>query len=458
MPCLRLPMSLSVTPGPTESEAIWTCPFCPLLCDRVLPRARQGGAWFVAPAAGGPAIDCALADQALSARLQASAWSAPRLDGQAVPLGVALAEAARRLGDSRQLLLGGLNVDVAGARALHGLARRLGAITDAASGGVLAQVLRAQQDRGGYTTTLAEVRERADLIVCVGSWPTERLPQWWARVLDGRADDAPTLLALGAPDAPAQLTLAGGSWPVEAVRPAGDLFDSVQQLTAWVAGRSLPAPAPDLQALAARLRAARYAVLVWEPARLDQAPPAGHAGLLIERLHQLVGHLNSQGRAAACPLGGPAGAATAQQVFTWLDGLPLRSQAGPWGLAHEPWAWDSSRLAADGAVDGLLWVDCFQPALPPRLPGGTRVLMGVPALGEALAQAGDEAGTVFLPVATPGVHTAGHLFRADGVVMLPLHPVPQALAHGLPGVPELVRALRALLDDPASLSPTGASE
>ena len=33
------------------------------------------------------------------------------------------------------------------------------------------QGLRALQDRGGFTCTLSEVRNRADLIVCIGIGP-----------------------------------------------------------------------------------------------------------------------------------------------------------------------------------------------------------------------------------------------------------------------------------------------
>jgi formylmethanofuran dehydrogenase subunit B len=53
--------------------------------------------------------------------------------------------------------------------------------------------------------------------------------------------------------------------------------------------------------------------------------------------------------------------------------------------------------------------------------------------------------TVFIPVATPGIGTAGHLFRVDGVVLMPLRRV---RADTLVGVDEVILrisvALRAL--------------
>jgi len=49
---------------------------------------------------------------------------------------------------------------------------------------------------------------------------------------------------------------------------------------------------------------------------------------------------------------------------------------------------------------------------------------------------------VFIPVATPGLTSAGHLFRTDGTVLMPLH---AAYADGLPSVADVVQRLTAAL-------------
>jgi formylmethanofuran dehydrogenase subunit B len=166
---------------------------------------------------------------------------------------------------------------------------------------------------------------------------------------------------------------------------------------------------PLLREAAARLQAARYAVLVYETGRLGP-----HGALVIEMLQRVVATLNRSTRAAALALGGGDGAATVNQVFTWLSGLPLRSRVGPQGLEHEPIAFDAARLCADGAVDLLLWVVSF--GTEPAPPAGAlpRIVLGHPALAAGSAD-------VFIPVATPGIGSDGHLFRTDGVVLLPLH-------------------------------------
>ena len=47
-------------------------------------------------------------------------------------------------------------------------------------------------------------------------------------------------------------------------------------------------------------------------------------------------------------------------------------------------------------------------------------------------------GSVFMPVSTPGIGSAGHLFRTDGVVLLPLFAVRD---DGLPGVAEVIEQI-----------------
>ena len=158
--------------------------------------------------------------------------------------------------------------------------------------------------------------------------------------------------------------------------------------------------APALAALAARLRAARYAVLVWEPASL----PA-HGALWAEVLQRLVATLNRHTRAATLALGGGDGAASVNQVFTWLSGLPLRSRAAPGGLEHEPLRFDASRLIADRAVDGVLWISSFDPsrrlsavdvgAIP-------RIVLGPPAMAPTCAPGPRHATACSCPSRPPG--------------------------------------------------------
>ena len=62
------------------------------------------------------------------------------------------------------------------------------------------------------------------------------------------------------------------------------------------------------------------------------------------------------------------------------------------------------------------------------------------------------AGTVFIPVATPGIGAAGHLFRADGVVLMPLQ---AARPDALPGVAEIASRIARALPVPATAAHAG---
>ena len=407
------------------TDAPWTCPFCSLLCD--------GFHVDVAADAGGLALrgsDCPRARAGLSHfQPDAAAHAVPTLLGEPVSLDAAIGAAAQRLTASRLPLVGGLATDVAGARALYRLAARLGAVSDHAHGDALHVAARAQQDRGVFYTTLAEVRNRADLVVCFGTSPAEHYPEFFRRCGIGQPDDLvpgrQVVFVGAAPDA-ALLALPG--LQCEAVELQGDLFETLALLNALAAQRRVTHA--GLGTLAARLRAARYAVLVWEPARL----PPDHGALLAEGLQRLVATLNEHTRAATFSLGGSEGGYTAQQVYTWLSGLPLRTHAGPRGLEHDPLRHGTRRLLQDGAVDALLWVQSFgpQPAPPASPPGLPLVLLAHPQTPQP---AGD---VVFIPVATPGINADGHLFRTDGGVVLPLRRVRD---DGLPTVAEVVQRI-----------------
>ena len=405
----------------------WTCPFCPLACDHLSVRVDAAAQAMVLEAGA-----CARAAQSLSRFTPTSLSGAPLIDGQACSLAEATRAAAGLLRTSRQPLFAGLGTDVAATRALYPLACATGAICDSAGGDALMQGLRALQDRGQFTTTLAEVRTRADVIVFVGGLPVDVAPLIAQRCGIGEAQGVQRHVVVLGP-APGDEALlmgwAGAGVTVESIPLHDDLFTTLALLVALLASRTVPATPAALQALAARLKAARYGVLIGAPARL----PA-HGALVIEAVHQAIGHLNRSTRAAALWLGGGNGAATANQVFAWLSGLPLRSRAGPWGLEHEPLLFDAQHLIADAAVDALLWLSSFDStSVPPanRLP---MVVLGPPALASACRRKA----SVFIPVATPGVSSDGHVFRTDGTVLMPLKMV---LESGLPAVSEVVGSL-----------------
>jgi formylmethanofuran dehydrogenase subunit B len=402
-------------------EPDWTCPFCSLLCDGFA--LERGADTLVLQGTDCPRARAGLAAQAR--REEPVAW----VDGATATADDALAEAARRLARWRQPLLGGLATDMAGARALFRHAARTGAIYDHGDGEGLMHGVRALQDRGQCYTTLAEIRARADVVVCVGTQAVAHYPEFFRRCGLDRPDTPCRRLFFVGVDPPARLP---GTVPAQRAGGSGDLLAEVQQLAALATGARCREPDAGLAELAATLREARYAVLVWEAAML----PA-HGALLVELLNRLAAGLNRTTRAATFALGGSDGAYAVQQVFTWLSGLPLRTRAGASGLEHDPVRFAGQRVLDDEAVDGLLWVWSFAPdRLPPatKLP---RIVLGPAGMGTRLRQGEGAQQCIFLPVATPGLDAAGHLFRTDGVVV----PLVAAREAASPTVGEVVSRL-----------------
>ncbi len=416
--------------GAAAQPGSWTCPFCSLLCD--------GFALEPGPVLQLRGSDCPRARAGLAAFDDLGVVT-PSVDGASQDLDAALDAAAARLAAARLPLFGGLATDVQGMRALYRLANVGGAILDHAHGEAMMPALRMLQDRGQMFTTLAEIRNRADLIVCIGTDAVSSYPEFFRRCApaEGQASDCRVVFLAAGDGTPAAADIPWAS-TVEVVRPSGDIFDTVAMLAALVDGRRIPDPDGALVALAEAMRAARYCVLVWEPARL---PPQG--ALVGETLLRLLMNLNRKTRAGAFTLGGNDGAQTANGAMSWLSGLPLRSRVGPRGVDHDPLQYASARLLDERAVDLLLWVASFTPDLPPPQSALPRIVLGHPALAKACAQPG----TVFIPVATPGINADGHLLRADSVVSLPLHAVRD---DGLPTVAAVARALVARLTSGAA--------
>ncbi|MDZ7736047.1 MAG: hypothetical protein U5P41_08035 [Gammaproteobacteria bacterium] len=93
----------------------------------------------------------------------------PRIKGKPASLDAAIDAAAGILGQSQQPLFAGLGTDVAGMRAAVALAEATRGVMDHMHGQALSNNYRVLQSRGWITTTLTEIRNRADLILFVGT-------------------------------------------------------------------------------------------------------------------------------------------------------------------------------------------------------------------------------------------------------------------------------------------------
>ena len=150
------------------------CPLCGHACDDL--SVDTAGAALAVVAHG--------CDRAVSgfARLGAGSTAAtPRVAGRPATLDEACAEAARLLAASAQPVFGGMALDVSGARGAMELVDRAGGVIDHMNNEFGWRASRVIQDGGGINTTLAEVKNRADLILLVGTDAVSAQPRFFER-------------------------------------------------------------------------------------------------------------------------------------------------------------------------------------------------------------------------------------------------------------------------------------
>lgn len=391
------------------------CPFCSLACDD-LAVAAEGEALQVR------AGTCPIAEREFA---RPAVATGPTVDGAPATLEAAVDRAAALLGNARLPLYGGLGTDLAGTREVLALAERTGGVVDhTGSAGLLAN-LRAMQDGGWVTTTLAEVRNRADLLLFVATDATAVAPRFVERCVAVRktlfGPLTRDLVYLGDGLRPAA-GASGTMLPCAPERLAG----AVALLRALVAGAAPDDAPPDLIALAGKLRAASYPVIVWAAAEL----PGRHADLLVGALAGLTRDLNATRRCAGLPLAGPNNIIGVNQACAWQTGVPLRTNFATAVPDHDPARWSSAALLAAGTVDALLWIATLR-ALP--VPEGAPPTVALVRPGDPPPPA-----EVVIPVGVPGLDHAGSLYRTDGVVAVPVRPLREL---GLPSAAAVLRRI-----------------
>ena len=370
-------MSANIQPPP------FTCPACGLLCDDITPSNNT----------------CA---KSIAFFGQALGENYPQIKGKKASLQEAVSAAANILKNSQKPLFAGLSTDIAGFKAMENLAQKTGGTLAHMNSVSMQRNLKVLQSSGWQTTTLTEVKNRADLILCIGSDIVSHNPRFFERFVDveGMFVKQREIVFLGekmphvksdAPNAASLLACRADTLP-----------SVLSALHALVLNKPLKATEiagikiEDLQALVDKLKAAKYCVFTWVAKDLDFP----HAELAIEQITQIVAALNQNdsnhfGRAAGLPLGGSDGDTSANNIHTWRNGLTLNDD---YAFGH----------------DAVIWINSFSAEkLPPKSDVPTILLANANSVFTAPPD-------VFIPIATPGLDCDGSLFRVDGAVILPL--------------------------------------
>lgn len=408
------------------------CGFCGMLCDDLTLVPQDGS--MIVQAGGCPRAVTAFAHTARAA----SAKPSPRIRGREVSLSEAIAHGAVLLKKSRRPLFAGLSTDVQGMRGLTALAETAGAVLDHRNSPAKFRNILTVQSQGWITTTFAEVRNRADLIIMVGTTAVKNFPRFYERLVWPQtpmflSDIERRQVVMLGPETCAEASSPAGRAPLHLPCAVDDLPQVVAALRARLNGVSLDVrevagiPITALDDLVNRIKSAQYSVWVWAAPDL----PAQHGELTTQVLSGLLQELNQTVRAAGLPLGGNDGDFSADAVLLWQTGFPFRVSLAQDRPVYDPYLQSSEGLLARGEADLLLWTAALNPHPAPKADIPTIVLAGAGA-------APDDEADLWIPVATPGVDGEGHLFRGDKIISL--HLLAQ-MDSGLPGVRDVAQAL-----------------
>ena len=376
----------------TENNVIpaTTCPACGMLCDDVSPAETS-------------------CSKSISFFSQSLKEKNPRISGKPVETNQAVEKITALLKSAKKPLMGGLGTDLAGFRAAYQLAEKSNATLAHMNAVTTWRNTKVLQSVGWQTTTMTEVRNRADVIVFIGTDVVKHNPRFFERVVwpkeamfVNNEDRDITYLGGENLDTSHGVSPTGKKPNILSCKPT-QLPEVTAALHALVANRKLNTSSvagiaiEKLESLANRLKEAKYATLIWVAKDLDFP----HAELTIQQITQTVVDLNKTTRAGALAMGGSDGDTTVNYAKTWLSGLAIHEEVLP---EH----------------DLLIWVNSFSP--DKALPSTEAPII---VIGNSNMQFESEP-DVYIPIATPGLDCSGTMIRVDSNVILPLKKIKES--------------------------------
>lgn len=368
----------------------------------------------------------------------------PRVEGRLATLEEAAAKAAQILRRTNLPLIGGCATDVNGMRALLSLADRCGAVVDNMNFNAARRNLLTLQDTGWINTTLAEVKNRCDLLLVIGTDVEPLFPRFFERYLWNKESmfidntAARQVIFLGKEPSGDAATAPDGRAPQVLACSDGDLPGVAAVLRALVNGAKVQAAevggiaVADLQTLADKLKQATYGVVTWAAGALNFS----QAELTVQTVCEMIKAVNKTTRCSGLPLAGKEGEQTANQVCAWQTGYPARVRFSSGYPEYDPYLNATDHLLGSGEADALVWVSAFNvKAVPPQTDIPT-VVVGRSGMTF------DKEPDVYIPVGTPGIDHAGHAYRMDTVVAIRLKKLRES---GLPSTAEVLGAVEQAL-------------
>ena len=392
------------------------CPFCSLLCDDLSVQEVNGKLNIINNG-------CHKATHHFERNREKLE---PNINGKVCTLDDAITHAAGILRTSRQPLFAGLGTDVSGIRSVIALAEQTGGILDHMHGNAAMSNIKVLQDQGWVMTTLAEIKNRADLVLFIGTDAVTNYPRFFERVIWNKHSlnkiTQRNIIFIGENLDTQSGISPSGKKPININCKTKHLSEIIATIHALIVGNKIHKnsvgglPLSELETLTAMMKKAQYGVVVWAPGELNFT----HSELTIQSLCELIKYLNRTTRFAGFSLGGNDGGASAINTCTWQSGYPLRMSYATGAPEYNPYRYSTERALQHNEVDAVMWISSFGTKI--NLP---RTIAPIILLSDILVNTG-RIPDVFIPVGTPGIDHKGQLIRTDNVVSLRL----KEMIHG----------------------------
>ena len=370
------------------------CPACGLLCDDLVLNSTS-------PVS---IKNACVKSVSFFEKAFAESTSKPSVAGKPTELSDAIQAAANILSKASHPLFAGLGTEVQGMRSIMHLAEKTNATLDHMHSEGSVRNTLAMQNSGWQTTTLTEIKNRADVILAIGTDIVSSYPRFFEKLVLNTDTlfnkPKPEVIYLGLAEETIKLP--------EIMNALNALMNAKNPLNKkpdndMIGGVTVAA----LKLILEKLKAAQYGVVVWSASALKFP----QAELTVQSITQLISKLNETNRVAGLPLNSGDGDSSVNNTSTWLAGYPTRNRFVNGHPEYDAYHFSTKRQIAN--CDALLWVSTFNACLQPDCEAPT-IVIGHPDMQF------EKQPDVFIPVGIPGVDHVGTMFRMDSSVAMPL--------------------------------------
>ncbi len=370
------------------------CPACGLLCDDLVLNSTSPVSIKNACVKGISFFEKAFAESSAK----------PSVAGKPTDLNSAIQAAANILSKANHPLFAGLGTEVQGMRSVMRLAEKTSATLDHMHSEDTVRNTLAMQNSGWQTTTLTEIKNRADVILAIGTDIVSSYPRFFEKLV-WNSDTLfnkpkPEVIYLGLAEETVKLPeiMSVLNALMNAKNPLNKKSDND-----LIGGVTIA----SLKQILEKLKTAKYGVVVWSASALKFP----QAELTVQSITQLISKLNETNRVAGLPLNSGDGDSSVNNTSTWLSGYPTRNR-----FVHGRPEYDAYHFSTKNQLnrcDALLWISTFNAYQPPNCDAPT-IVIGHPDMQF------EKQPDVFIPVGIPGVDHTGTMFRMDSSVAMPL--------------------------------------